>query len=131
MIWIDLSLNTLQNVLLVCFFSAYKHVRSEKDIYSAEALIQNNALHAKKLLDLLAEFPSEEYFCVSTDKAANPVNIMGASKRIMEDYEIEKASYYSNCILDFPCSTQITGEEIAYVADSVKRVLSEWKRLYV
>lgn len=66
-------------------FSAHKHVRSEKDIYSVEALIQNNVLHAKLLLDLLSEFQPEEYFCVSTDKAANPVNIMGASKRIMED----------------------------------------------
>jgi len=66
-------------------FSAHKHVRSEKDIYSVEALLQNNVLHAKKLLDLLSEYPPEEYFCVSTDKAANPVNIMGASKRIMED----------------------------------------------
>ncbi|MCI8403020.1 MAG: polysaccharide biosynthesis protein [Lachnospiraceae bacterium] len=66
-------------------FSAHKHVRSEKDIYSVEALLQNNVLHAKRLLDLLSEFPPEEYFCVSTDKAANPVNIMGASKRIMED----------------------------------------------
>ena len=66
-------------------FSAHKHVRSEKDIYSVEALLQNNVLHAKILLDLLSEFPPEEYFCVSTDKAANPVNIMGASKRIMED----------------------------------------------
>lgn len=66
-------------------FSAHKHVRSEKDIYSVEALLQNNVLHAKLLLDLLSEFPPEEYFCVSTDKAANPVNIMGASKRIMED----------------------------------------------
>lgn len=70
---------------IVANFSAHKHVRSEKDIYSVEALIQNNVLHAKMLLDLLAEFPPEEYFCVSTDKAANPVNIMGASKRIMED----------------------------------------------
>ena len=70
---------------IVANFSAHKHVRSEKDIYSVEALLQNNVLHAKKLLDLLAEFPPEEYFCVSTDKAANPVNIMGASKRIMED----------------------------------------------
>ena len=66
-------------------FSAHKHVRSEKDIYSIEALLQNNVLHAKLLLDLLEEYPPEEYFCVSTDKAANPVNIMGASKRIMED----------------------------------------------
>ncbi len=70
---------------IVANFSAHKHVRSEKDIYSVEALLQNNVLHAKQLLDLLAEFPPEEYFCVSTDKAANPVNIMGASKRLMED----------------------------------------------
>ncbi len=66
-------------------FSAHKHVRSEKDIYSVEALLQNNVLHAKLLLDLLEQYPPEEYFCVSTDKAANPVNIMGASKRVMED----------------------------------------------
>lgn len=66
-------------------FSAHKHVRSEKDIISIEALLKNNILNAKLLLDLLSEFPPEEYFCVSTDKAANPVNVMGASKRIMED----------------------------------------------
>ncbi len=70
---------------IVSNFSAHKHVRSEKDIYSIEALLQNNVLHAKRLLDLLVKYPPEEYFCVSTDKAANPVNIMGASKRIMED----------------------------------------------
>ena len=70
---------------IVANFSAHKHVRSEKDIFSIEALIRNNVLNAKKLLDLLAKYPPEEYFCVSTDKAANPVNIMGASKRIMED----------------------------------------------
>lgn len=70
---------------IVANFSAHKHVRSEKDIYSIEALLQNNVLHTKKLLDLLIEYPPEEYFCVSTDKAANPSNIMGASKRIMED----------------------------------------------
>lgn len=70
---------------IVANFSAHKHVRSEKDIYSVEALLQNNVLHARLLLDLMSEIPPEEYFCVSTDKAANPVNIMGASKRIMED----------------------------------------------
>ena len=79
-------------------FSAHKHVRSEKDIYSVEALLQNNVLHAKLLLDLLSEYPPEEYFCVSTDKAANPVNIMGASKRIMEDVIFS----YSDC---FPVKT--------------------------
>lgn len=70
---------------IVANFSAHKHVRSEKDIYSVEALVRNNVLNAKILLDLLERYPPEEYFCVSTDKAANPVNIMGASKRIMED----------------------------------------------
>ena len=70
---------------IVANFSAHNHVRSEKDIYSVEALLRNNVLNAGKLLDLLSEFPPEMYFCVSTDKAANPVNIMGASKRIMED----------------------------------------------
>ena len=70
---------------VVANFSAHKHVRSEKDIFSIEALLRNNILNAKRLLELLTEFPPENYFCVSTDKAANPVNIMGASKRIMED----------------------------------------------
>lgn len=70
---------------IVANFSAHKHVRSEKDIYSIEALLRNNVINAKGLLELLAEYSPEVYFCVSTDKAANPVNIMGASKRIMED----------------------------------------------
>lgn len=70
---------------IVANFSAHKHVRSEKDIYSIEALLRNNVIGAKGLLDLLEANPPEIYFCVSTDKAANPVNIMGASKRIMED----------------------------------------------
>ena len=70
---------------IVANFSAHKHVRSEKDKYSVQALIENNDIKAKKLLDLLSEFPPQHFFCVSTDKAANPVNIMGASKRIMED----------------------------------------------
>ena len=70
---------------IVANFSAHKHVRSEKDKYSVQALIENNDIKAKKLMDLLCEFPPQHFFCVSTDKAANPVNIMGASKRIMED----------------------------------------------
>lgn len=70
---------------IVANFSAHKHVRSEKDKYSVEALLKNNVLKAKKLLDLLAEIPPRHFFCVSTDKAANPVNVMGASKRVVED----------------------------------------------
>ncbi len=70
---------------IVANFSAHKHVRSEKDRWSVQGLLENNVLKARKLLDLLTEVPPEHFFCVSTDKAANPVNIMGASKRIMED----------------------------------------------
>ena len=70
---------------IVANFSAHKHVRSEKDKYSVQALLENNVLKARKLLDLLSEFPPCHFFCVSTDKAANPVNIMGASKKIMEE----------------------------------------------
>lgn len=70
---------------IVANFSAHKHVRSEKDRYSVQALIENNDIKAKKLMDLLCVYPPKHFFCVSTDKAANPVNIMGASKRIMED----------------------------------------------
>lgn len=70
---------------IVANFAAHKHVRSEKDIFSIEAMIENNVLRARKLLELLLEFPPEHFFCVSTDKAANPVNIMGASKKLMEE----------------------------------------------
>ena len=70
---------------IVANFAAHKHVRSEKDIFSIEAMIENNVLRARRLLDLLLENPPEHFFCVSTDKAANPVNIMGASKKLMEE----------------------------------------------
>jgi FlaA1/EpsC-like NDP-sugar epimerase len=70
---------------IVANFAAHKHVRSEKDQYSIEAMIQNNVIKAKMLLDLLLEAPPECFFCVSTDKAANPVNVMGASKKLMEE----------------------------------------------
>lgn len=70
---------------IIANFAAHKHVRSEKDIFSIEAMLENNVLRARRLLDLLLEFPPEHFFCVSTDKAANPVNIMGASKKLMEE----------------------------------------------
>ena len=70
---------------IVANFAAHKHVRSEKDSFSVEALIKNNVINAKGFLDLLDIYPPKHFFCVSTDKAANPVNIMGGSKKIMED----------------------------------------------
>jgi FlaA1/EpsC-like NDP-sugar epimerase len=61
---------------IVANFAAHKHVRSEKDIFSIEAMIENNVLRARKLLDLLLDpttgGPPEHFFCVSTDKAAKP-----------------------------------------------------------
>lgn len=79
---------------IVANFSAHKHVRSEKDKYSVQALIENNDIKAKKLMDLLIAYPPKHFFCVSTDKAANPVNIMGASKRIMEDLVMAYNTYF-------------------------------------
>ncbi len=79
---------------IVANFSAHKHVRSEKDKYSVQALIENNDIKAKKLMDLLKIYPPKHFFCVSTDKAANPVNIMGASKRIMEDLVMAYNQYF-------------------------------------
>jgi len=70
---------------VVANFAAHKHVRSEKDHYSIEAMIDNNVFKAKEFLDLLTAHKPKHFFCVSTDKAANPVNVMGASKKLMEE----------------------------------------------
>ena len=75
---------------IVANFSAHKHVRSEKDAISVEALIKNNVYGAIKLLRLCEQNNPEYFFSVSTDKAANPVNIMGASKSLMEKLIISK-----------------------------------------
>ena len=75
---------------VVANFSAHKHVRSEKDKISVEALIKNNVFGAIKLLNLCEQNPPRYFFSVSTDKAANPVNIMGASKSLMEKLILSK-----------------------------------------
>jgi NAD(P)-dependent dehydrogenase (short-subunit alcohol dehydrogenase family) len=78
---------------IVANFAAHKHVRSEKDPFSIEAMVENNLLRARGLLDLLLERPPEHFFCVSTDKAANPVNLMGASKKLMEEMILAYAGH--------------------------------------
>ena len=70
---------------IVANFAARKHVRAERDVFSIEAMCETNVFMAKKLLDLLLDNPPEAFFCVSTDKAANPVNVMGATKKLMEE----------------------------------------------
>jgi len=92
---------------IVANFAAHKHVRSEKDQYSVSALIDNNVLKAERLLNQLEKHPPKHFFCVSTDKAANPVNIMGASKKVMEEL-----------ILSYATSFPITTARFANVAFS-------------
>ena len=64
--------------------SALKHVRSEKDPFTLMRLVEVNILNTIKTVQMAKAQGAKKYFCVSTDKAANPVNMMGASKRIME-----------------------------------------------
>ena len=66
--------------------SALKHVRSEKDPYTLMRMIDTNIYNTESTMKMAEEMGTKKYFCVSTDKAANPVNMMGASKRIMEMY---------------------------------------------
>ena len=78
--------------------SALKHVRSEKDPFTLMRMIDVNIFNTDKTLQQAIDNGSKKYFCVSTDKAANPVNMMGASKRIMEMFLMRKS-------LQIPIST--------------------------
>lgn len=71
--------------------SALKHVRSEKDPFTLMRMIETNIFNTDKTLSQAIESKTKKYFCVSTDKAANPVNMMGASKRIMEMFVMRKS----------------------------------------
>jgi len=71
--------------------SALKHVRSEKDPYTLMRMIDVNIFNTDKTLQQAIGKGTKKYFCVSTDKAANPVNMMGASKRIMEMFLMRKS----------------------------------------
>ena len=72
--------------------SALKHVRSEKDPFTLMRMIDVNVFNTDKTLSQSITHGTKKYFCVSTDKAANPVNMMGASKRIMEMFVNRKSS---------------------------------------
>lgn len=71
--------------------SALKHVRSEKDPFTLMRMIDVNVFNTDKTLQQSIDNGTKKYFCVSTDKAANPVNMMGASKRIMEMFVMRKS----------------------------------------
>lgn len=78
--------------------SALKHVRSEKDPYTLMRMVDVNVFNTDKTMRQAASRGARKYFCVSTDKAANPVNMMGASKRIMEYFLMRRS-------LEMPVST--------------------------
>lgn len=75
--------------------SALKHVRSEKDPFTLMRMIEVNIFNTEKTLQQAIDNGAKKYFCVSTDKAANPVNMMGASKRIMEMFLIRGSAQIS------------------------------------
>lgn len=105
---------------IVANFAAHKHVRSEKDKYSIEAMLENNVFKAKAFLDVLLDNKPEHFFCVSTDKAANPVNVMGASKKLMEEV-----------IMSYSKELQITTARFANVAFSNGSLLAGYiERLF-
>ena len=78
--------------------SALKHVRSEKDPFTLMRMIEVNILNTLKTIQQSKQAGVKKYFCVSTDKAANPVNMMGGSKRIMEMFLMRESQ-------DIPIST--------------------------
>lgn len=101
---------------LVLNFAAVKHVRSEKDLLSLLRMLDVNLRITRRLLENVAG-TSQRYFAVSTDKAANPVNLMGASKRAME-----------HLILDEDLDIEVTSARFANVAFSQGSLLDGWLR---
>jgi FlaA1/EpsC-like NDP-sugar epimerase len=102
-------------------FAALKHVRSEKDPYSILAMLDTNVLKLERFSKLLkASAGLKRFFCVSTDKAANPSSMMGATKRLMEH------ALFSP-VLGWPEATKITSARFANVAMSNGSLLQSWQ----
>jgi FlaA1/EpsC-like NDP-sugar epimerase len=101
---------------LVLNFAAIKHVRSEKDVFSLLRMLDVNLRLPRALLESVTD-TCDRYFAVSTDKAANPVNLMGASKRALE-----------HVIFDEPLGPQVSSARFANVAFSQGSLLDGWMR---
>jgi len=118
---------------IVASFAAHKHVRSEKDHLAIEAMIFNNVFNTRALLEQSLLNKPEHIFAVSTDKAANPVNVMGASKKMMEnvlmayadDLKISTARFanvaFSNGSLPFGFIQRIMKRQPLSAPNDVKR----------
>lgn len=94
----DSFLDNGQGYDYILNLSALKHVRSEKDPYTLMRMVDVNIMNTDKTIRQAKEIGAKKYFCVSTDKAANPVNMMGASKRIMEMFLMKRS-------MEIPVST--------------------------
>jgi FlaA1/EpsC-like NDP-sugar epimerase len=112
--------------------SAMKHVRSERDIYTLMRILQTNVINTKKLLEFNKQNRVKNFFSVSTDKAANPVNVMGASKRLMEILMFENRQCktssarfanvaFSDGSLLFGLSNRIEKSQAIVVPTNIKR----------
>jgi FlaA1/EpsC-like NDP-sugar epimerase len=105
---------------LIFNFAALKHVRSEKDAYSLLQMLDTNVLRQRRFKAwVLARGGTSRYFAVSTDKAANPTSLMGASKRLMEDVLIGHAA---------ASSVTVTSARFANVAFSNGSLPQSWQR---
>jgi FlaA1/EpsC-like NDP-sugar epimerase len=96
-------------------FAAVKHVRSEKDPFSAVHLIQNNILKMGDFCEQIKAHIPRRFFTISTDKAANPTSLMGASKRFME-----------HMLFSLPHTLHVTSTRFANVAFSAGSLLEGW-----
>lgn len=109
------------NFDFVLNFSALKHVRSEKDPFTLMRLIKVNILNTIKILKLTRNSDLKNFFTVSTDKAANPVNLMGASKKIMEKFLIRESEYQNISLARFANVTFSEGSLLYGFQQRVKK----------
>jgi len=116
----DYFLNESSGYDYVLNLSALKHVRSEKDKYTLMRMVKTNILNTKKTVLQSIKINAKKYFSVSTDKATAPVNLMGASKRVMELF----LNYYSNKI-------NISSARFANVAFSDGSLLDGFKYRFI
>ena len=84
-------LNQFKDYDYILNLSALKHVRNEKDPYTLMRMLYTNIITSKNIMKYFCKNNAKNYFCVSTDKAANPVNLMGASKKIMEKFLVQQS----------------------------------------
>lgn len=99
--------------------AALKHVRSEKDVYTLSRMFKVNVFNSLKLQKLCEKVEGSKYFCVSTDKAANPVNLMGASKLLMENLLL---SGYSSTKTSFARFANVAFSDGSLPAGFLKRI---------